>query len=644
MTQDFKNNILAWLVGKYEVERPGVNAPTFSNTTETTSNFYTDLQNEFSNGFTIKDIIQTKFKSNNAGIMVVYGNYNDETYEEHGFIDIINEKGETIQILKSFNNGTLLKTLVCLNVTDDGVFYGIDSNSSGGGKRVILLNNFTIKLPNQTNYEITLRNSYNIPNTSGAYADIADVVGIKKSPNDATYLIYGTKTNELPFVTKFKINVGSDNEWVEYTYSSSTVYAYAKDLYVTDWEKCFFALGCYDVNRSTNVTGYAEYTISQEDVTTMTRNYKTNLKVDNNERLGLGDINIIDTSHAYLSYYIRNENQGYYLQCLVVVFRIGTSKHYIYEINSDPVILGKYIKTKAVQGNIFFLLPEWNVNADSGTISIGFLGDNYMPYTEVVAEMTAYTDINAFYMSNAFNLYNYNVLLSEWNEDDETETSTLYNNQIVYNVNNYNGEAYNGLGGLKPNSSVLYDSNNIAIFARNLYNRVINANITTSTVEVPNTYLNDTIIAGQNLLSETNNILNSVSSNIQKNIYETLNINFINTLNIKNSNDPNNEVLNMVGASRLNNSISLTTDYNNAKANKYRLNYSDNTSLIRTFLDSQVTCLNNTATYDFVIYTGKLVNSIDIISNDEATIYQTIDTSNLSINKYYKITQEVEII
>ena len=50
------------------------------------------------------------------------------------------------------------------------------------------------------------------------------------------------------------------------------------------------------------------------------------------------------------------------------------------------------------------------------------------------------------------------------------------------------------------------------------------------------------------------------------------------------------------------------------------------------------------ATYDFVIYTGKLVNSIDIISNDGSTIYQTIDTSNLSVNKYYKITQEVEII
>ena len=641
MTQDFKNNILAWLVGKYEIEDPGVNAPTFSNTTETTSNFYTDLQNEFSNGFTIKDIIQTKFKSNNAGIMVVYGNYNDETAQEHGFIDIINEKGETIQILKSFNNGTLLKTLVCLNVTDGGVFYGIDSNSSGGSKRVILLNNFTIKLPSQTNYEIVLRNSYIIPNTSGAYEDIADVVGIKKSPNDATYLIYGTRTTQFPFVTKFKINVGSDNEWVEYGYLNTLFWAYAKDLYVTDWEKCFFKVGCYDVKRSDNVTGYAEYTIDQEDVTTMTRNYKTALKTNSNERLGLGDINIVSNSKAYLSYYIRNENAGYYLQCLTAVN--NSSRNVIYEINSDPVIIGQYIRTKAVQGNIFFLLPEWNVNADSGTISIGLLVYDE-PYTEVIAEMTAYTEINAFYMSNAFNLYNYNVLLSEWNDEDESETSTLYNNQIVFNINNYNGEPFLNIGSLKPNSSVLYDDNNVAIFARNLYNRVITANITTSTVEVPNTYLNDTIIGGQNLLSETNNILNSVSSNIQKNIYETLNINFINTLNIKDSNDPNNEVLNMAGASRLNDSISLTRDFREAKASKYRLNYSDNTSLIRTFLDSQVTCLNNTATYDFVIYTGKLVNSIDIISNDEATIYQTINTSNLSINKYYKITQEVEII
>ena len=133
-------------------------------------------------------------------------------------------------------------------------------------------------------------------------------------------------------------------------------------------------------------------------------------------------------------------------------------------------------------------------------------------------------------------------------------------------------------------------------------------------------------------------------SNIQKNIYETLNINFINTINIKNSNNPNNEILNPLGASRLNNSISLTTDYNNAKGTKYRLNYTDNTSLVRSILDSQITCINNTATYDFVIYTAKLVNSIDIISNDEATVYQTIDGSSLAVNKFYKIIQEVEII
>jgi hypothetical protein len=246
-------------------------------------------------------------------------------------------------------------------------------------------------------------------------------------------------------------------------------------------------------------------------------------------------------------------------------------------------------------------------------------------------------------MANTFNLYNYNVLIDDYNEDYET-IQKMYTSQIVFNANNYNGEAYKGLGGLKPNSSILYNNDNLVVFARNLYNRVIQSNITTSTVEIPNTYLNEEVIAKQELLSETNNILNVVSSNIQKNIYETLNINFINTLNIKNSNNPNNEILNPLGASRLNNSISLTTDYNNAKGTKYRLNYTDNTSLVRSILDSQITCINNTATYDFVIYTAKLVNSIDIISNDEATVYQTIDGSNLALNKFYKITQEVEIV
>jgi len=58
-----------------------------------------------------------------------------------------------------------------LNVANDGLFYGVD-NDSNNKRRFTLLNNFVLKLPNQENYEITLRNSYNVPNNKFAWRSI----------------------------------------------------------------------------------------------------------------------------------------------------------------------------------------------------------------------------------------------------------------------------------------------------------------------------------------------------------------------------------------------------------------------------------------------------------------------------------------
>ena len=213
-----------------------------------------------------------------------------------------------------------------------------------------------------------------------------------------------------------------------------------------------------------------------------------------------------------------------------------------------------------------------------------------------------------------------------------------------YNANNYNGSAYSNINSMVPNQGVLYDGKSNPIFARNLYNKTITGRTTQSTIEVPNNYLNDKIIAKENLLSETNSILISNNQTITKNIYETLNINFINTLQIKNDNDEANPILNPVGASRLNNSISETTDYDNTKALKVKINFTDNTNYILQLKESQIDKISDTSyMYDFDIYVSKSITNIQIISNDETTIYQTI-TSTFEVGKLYNITQMVEIV
>ena len=195
-----------------------------------------------------------------------------------------------------------------------------------------------------------------------------------------------------------------------------------------------------------------------------------------------------------------------------------------------------------------------------------------------------------------------------------------------------------------PNQGILYDSQNKPIFARNLYNKVITGRSTNSSIQVPNTYLNDVTITKQNLLSETNSILISNSQTITKNIYETLNINFINNLQISNENDETNSILNPIGASRLNNSISETTDYDNTKALKIKINYADNTNYIIQLKESQIDKISDTSyMYDFDIYVPKSITNIQIISNDETTVYQTI-TSTFEVGKFYNITQMVEIV
>ena len=177
-----------------------------------------------------------------------------------------------------------------------------------------------------------------------------------------------------------------------------------------------------------------------------------------------------------------------------------------------------------------------------------------------------------------------------------------------------------------------------------MYNKTVNNNTTISTIEVPNTYLNDTNIAKQNLLSNTNKLLNSNNQNISKNIYETLNINFANTLVIKNSNNPLNEIINLQGSSRLNSSISSFADYEETKGTKCKVNYTNGNSNV--FNIEIIDYLGNMAVLEFNVYVGSAISNIQIISNDETTIYQEIDTSNLSleIGKYYNFKQNVEII
>ena len=139
------------------------------------------------------------------------------------------------------------------------------------------------------------------------------------------------------------------------------------------------------------------------------------------------------------------------------------------------------------------------------------------------------------------------------------------------------------------------------------------------------------------------------SDQIEKNIYEELYVNFSNVISIRNANDTNNIIYNETGANRLNGVVSDTptsTDYNNSKIAKIRIRYNDNTSEIQTLDTSSLVYTGLKTTLQFYIFTpnDKDISSIEIISGDENTIYQTINCESLERNKLYNIKQKVEVL
>ena len=117
MTEEYKKNILKWLVGKYSKEETKTTMPIYHNLTSTTENFYTELCEKY-DAPKIIDILETKCQENELGIMVVYGNLGS-----NGFICIIDEKGKAKQIITEYSTGTKLKPFVTLQVGEDGTFY-----------------------------------------------------------------------------------------------------------------------------------------------------------------------------------------------------------------------------------------------------------------------------------------------------------------------------------------------------------------------------------------------------------------------------------------------------------------------------------------------------------------------------------------
>lgn len=619
MEQSFKNKILAYLLGQLDIETPTITAPTFINAGSETNNFQQQMEAEFGENYIIRGITQ----SETSEITVLYGN---DAEANNFFIVLLDKAGSIIQIITEYANGNPLDPITTINVNqEDGTFYAI--SSLGNEFKFLMLNNFTVKLPTQDTYQVTVRYTYALNNFNSS----TWVMGVKKSAQSATYLIYGnqtysynTNTYNKPIAVLLKVNVGQENEETLFTSTSSTigmnVNVYDATI-IEENDSLSFTLRC--IARST--TSQGAYT---ERIGVYTENVTTAMTTGRNISLyGLPSTGLVMKSvgqNVYIGYNDRTKEQFY---CLDYINDQTTD--YAENIYKRPCNYETGGYSLLVQNNIvFFLLNQYNGSEYVNYVGIAYNNNAY------AYEVGSFTNESLLFGNSAFNLCNFYI----------QNGNTSYNIQTIFNPVNYNGSSYTDINSMVPNSGTLTGQNDEVLFARNLYNKTVTNNTTTSVIEVPNTYLNDVTITEQNLFSETNSLLNNNAQTINKNIYETLNINFINTLNMINENIPANPIINATGASRLNNSISATTDYSNAQMGKYKVNYSDGHSVILPM--SEVTYTGNTGEVSLVIYVGTQISNIQLVSNDEQTVYQQIEVNslNLEVGKFYKLTQKVKII
>lgn len=636
MTDEFKQKLLAYLTGKLKKET-GVNEPIYSNINTIDTGITEYLSGKGVTFPLFFDIIQGKMKANGELEKILILGMDKDGTRDNEFILIVDKDYKPIAYIDEYTSGVKLGVFNHLEVNDDGTFYGVETYKSGAdeySKRLVLLNNILIPNLITNKYEVKIKKSYYL------HEDLQNtnffISYVKRNSTGSKYLFIGstpktTTTHEIKGY-EFVINVGSTNEWNIYTQDKLTRTDLCSIAYWDNEDKLHFRL--------------VEKDTENANLRWVYENNNETKKIDE----GSSFVAIVRSS--YEDYIFKNfddiyfavlthpvgatlKNDGFY------VYKVkydGTEKRELYSIK--PTVEGdfgysSFIDLKTDGENIYVYTTLAN-GSNSYDVLMGIIDNNNKAIIKNFGNIPlAQSTSTSIYKLN--NIYSMGLL----NEENNYSYMTFN-----YNSSNYNGLPYENINSLVPNKVNLYDENNIEIFSKNLYNVSINNNSSISTVQIGNNELNDNTIEREELIGETNTILNSVNQKITKNIYEKVNINFINNIQIKNANNENDVILNINGASRLNESVLKTIDYDNTKATKIRLIYNDETDKVFGLGDNEIEIIGEKLIlYDFVVYnpSNKNIKTIEFISNDEKTIYQRINP-NLESNKYYNINQFVQIV
>lgn len=653
MTEDYKKSLIDYVSGLLKIEQE---RPTDFDPEEIAGTGVLDYNSQdwafVINAFNGKNVaINGILENENYDNYIMYGGYqNGDSGNSNGFLIYINEYGKPTKVRLLSN----ARGFQCLKFDEiNNRVYGVAGNranypeANDNDTYFVYYNNLFLTENDETPPDITY--SYKIHSDSSTeYFMARDII---KHPERPFYLIYATSfvNINLPTVVELRINVGQENE-VKTWNIGSDYFSYAFYGWYSG-ETPHFKVILWD---------YAN-----------TKQFK--LGVNNGDNIDITNLSINTTLNNGQIFFLKNDYVATNENNIYFVFNDNWSEN---NVTKKQCHLLKYDGTTAIKSiyktNIYnyetnnYNIPVLNVVKDINTIyCIRVINDeaNDASYISVVnisdhsnPQESDFEDLGNGKYIYRVNIYNFRTILKRQynivyfnsfngylrtNLGSSTGTINGYSNQAgrLKQRIGYTGYPYSYYNVLVPRYVNLYYQNIALFFSRNVYNITRFNNTTTASVEVPAQYLNNYTISRQKLFGNTAVELVRNQQLISKNQYEVLHINFLNTINVI---DEDTNTMYEMGAIKTNEGITTgtQTSYNNTKCTKYRVNYEDGTSEIGTITWQNITDLAKQT--NFTIYVEKAIKNIDLISNDESTIYLTIN-GNFEIDNYYTINQKVRI-
>jgi hypothetical protein len=637
MTEDYKKNLIDYATGDLQNTSP-TTEEIFKEEIEVNRSKWIGYMPSSWTSMRIEGFIKPNENTSDLGVM--YGGY---TYNgsSHGFIILVDTNMNPVKYITKFSSGTDLRYIQCMIQGDDGYFYAIDdtelswrnTNISNTQKRFLMLNNFSVAI--EGNYKVVLRTSYIL---NGSYQNFY-CKDIFKEPSLSHFVFCGwyassstSAANRIKAI-ELKVNVGTANEWFNYQVDNNiTSQANLVTFNSSNQAKIQIVavpVASYDCYLYTK--NFSSNTLSQS--TFYTCPYRTYINYDL-EQQGL----FLDSNNFYFimdTQDLTGSGLSFERHLALIHYNISNNKlETIYDNymgSTTTSVNNERMQIDSNEGKLYIALYNNFVGNSTADYSIQRYEGSWNPIKVGTAKNFLRTQ-RALYVGNKYNLlqivlYPTNLRNASW---------YFFIAKEIYNQNQYNGESYVGVDSFCPLLSNLY-SNGSLMFSRNLYNISKQNNMSMSSVEIPNSYLNDTTITQNDLIGETNVELVNDPTQWTKNIYEVVDVNFLNTIRVIDE-DTGTEYLE--SAIKLNNSTTDggSTNYQNTPCNKFRINYNDSTSSIHSLEWKSINRFNKTTS--ITIYVDKAINSIDYLSYDENTIYLHVPLE-VEVDKYYTIHQKV---